>query len=135
MISMNLSKTRKRFEKKHQLKDNRIYEFFTMFVTFFIVCIGLVLFRAESIGQAWEYVCGMCSVSILTILVFKKLAFRLAIFICIMLIVEWLQRGKEHGLDLNCIKRRWVRTLIYYALVFIFVVACGKSSTFIYFQF
>jgi D-alanyl-lipoteichoic acid acyltransferase DltB (MBOAT superfamily) len=140
VISMNLSKSRKRFEKKHHLKDNKVYEFFTMFVTFFIVCIGLVLFRAESIGQAWEYVCGICNVSILTIPVFKKLAFRLAIFVCTMLIVEWLQRGEEHGLVMEkkgLFKMWYVRWTIYIALTLFCIciaLSVGKSN-FIYFQF
>jgi len=57
------------------------------------------------------------------------------LFIVIMLLVEWLQRGKGHGLDLSTIKQVWIRTLIYYSIVFVLVIASGKSSTFIYFQF
>lgn len=142
MISMNLSKTRKRFEKKHQLKDNRIYEFFTMFVTFFIVCIGLVLFRAESIGQAWEYFIGMVQFGTL------RSSYRFFIqpnmwptnlFIVIMLVVEWLQRGKEHGLSgfdrLTLLKNEYVRVAMY-SMLLIFIILFGvKHTTFIYFQF
>ena len=57
------------------------------------------------------------------------------LFIIIMLLVEWLQRDKEHGMDLTCIEKQWIRTLIYYGLVLILVVSSGQSSTFIYFQF
>ena len=142
VISMNLSKTRKRFEKKHHLKDNRIYEFFTMFVTFFIVCIGLVLFRAESIGQAWEYFIGMVQFGTL------RSSYRFFIqpnmwptnlFIVIMLVVEWLQRGKEHGLSgfdrLTLLKNEYVRVAMY-SMLLIFIILFGvKHTTFIYFQF
>ena len=85
--------------------------------------------------MAWEYVCGMCDVNFFTIFIKKKIALSNVIFITIMLVVEWLQRGKEHGLDLSKIKQVWVRTLIYYSIVFVLVIASGKSSTFIYFQF
>ena len=137
VISMNLSKSRKRFEKKHHLKDNRLYEFFTMFVTFFIVCIGLILFRAESIGMAWEYFQGICNVSVLTIPVFKKLAFRLVIYIGFMLSIEWLQRGKEHGLKfLSNVKPLFVRCVIVVLIIeFILIFKASVPSQFIYFQF
>ncbi len=106
-----------------------------MLLTFFLAVIGWIIFRAESIGMAWEYVCGMCDVNFFTIFIKKKIALSNVIFITIMLVVEWLQRGKEHGLDLSKIKQVWVRTLIYYSIVFVLVIASGKSSTFIYFQF
>ena len=106
-----------------------------MLLTFFLAVIGWIIFRAESIGMAWEYVCGMCDVNFFTIFIKKKIALSNVIFITIMLVVEGLQRGKGHGLDLSKIKQVWVRTLIYYSIVFVLVIASGKSSTFIYFQF
>ena len=139
MISMNLSKLRKRFEKKHNLKNNRIYEFFTMLVTFFIVCIGLILFRAESVGQAWTYFQGMSQFGTL------RASYRFfiqsdiwpkTIFIILMIVVEWIQREKEHGLDLSNVRKVWLRATfcIVLALV-IYTFAYDNIGTFIYFQF
>jgi len=119
------------------LKDNRIYEFFTMFVTFFIVCIGLVLFRAESIGQAWEYVCGMIQFGTI------RASYRFFtwpdtwptnLFIVIMLVVEWMQRRKSHGLSIENYNKmlRWV---LYSAIVILIVFEGGQSVPFVYFQF
>ena len=99
MISQNLAKPRKRFEKKHHLKGNKMYEFLSIFVTFMIVCLGLILFRAESIGQAWEYFQGMLQLGTLKasyrfFLPNKNLVWPTNLFIIIMLTIEWLQRGK-----------------------------------------
>ena len=135
VISMNLGKKRKKFEKKHGLKNNRAYEFLCMFVTFFIVCIGLILFRAESIGQAWEYVCGICDASLISVPWFKTRAFSLFIFITMMLFIEWIQREKEHGLEINKLSCTWLRVLLYYILIALIIFNCGEEQTFIYFQF
>ena len=140
VISMNLSKSRKRFEKKHHLKDNRLYEFFTMFVTFLIVCIGLILFRAESIGMAWEYFQGMMQSDTLlaSYRFFKRPSlWPTNLFIVIMLVVEWLQRGKEHGLEfLSKVKPLFVRYVIVVLIIeFILIFKASAPSQFIYFQF
>ena len=117
-----------------------------MLLTFFLAVLGWIIFRAESIGMAKEYVLGMMQFGTL------RSSYRFFflsgmwpmelpemwptnLFIVIMLLVEWLQRGKGHGLDLSTIKQVWIRTLIYYSIVFVLVIASGKSSTFIYFQF
>ena len=136
VISMNLSKTRKRFEKKHHLKNSRIYEFFTMFVTFFIVCIGLVLFRAESIVQAWEYVCGMCNGSLFNVpwLINRKYYIPTLLAILLLLLTEWQSRTKQHGLSIeNCSTvSRW---LFYSVIVILIVYEGGQPAPFVYFQF
>lgn len=87
--------------------------------------------------MAWEYICDMFNVSILSVPWLINRAYYIPLFgmIVVMLVVEWLQRAKKHGLDLSKIEQVWVRTLIYYCLVFILIIASGKSSTFIYFQF
>ena len=142
VISMNLSRPRKRFEKKHHLKDNGLYEVFSMLVTFFIVCNGLILFRAESIGQAWEYFQGMLQFGTI------KAGYRFFtwsvmwpanLFIVLMLVVEWLQRGKQHGLELGNVKNNnWLTWGVYYffiVLILICVINNDEVKSFIYFQF
>lgn len=136
VISMNLSKSRKRFEKKHHLKDNRLYEFFTMFVTFFIVCIGLVLFRAESIGMAWEYVCELCDKSLYTgpWLINRPYYIPTFVAVALMLLMEWLSRTKQHGLSVeNC--HFMIRWLLYSSIVLFIVFEGGQPAPFVYFQF
>ena len=136
VISMNLFKTRKRFEKKHHLKNNRIYEFFTMFVTFFIVCVGLILFRSESIGSAWEYVCGMCNGSLFAVPMLINRQYYIPTFLAVLLLLltEWQSRIKQHGLS---VENRGVvfRWILYSVIVILIVFEGGQSVPFVYFQF
>ena len=108
-----------------------------MLLTFFLAVLGWIIFRAESIGMAWEYVCGMCDVSLFAVFIKKKIALSNVIFITIMLVVEWLQRGKEHGLEfLSNIKLLFVRCVIVVLIIeFILIFKASVPSQFIYFQF
>ena len=115
-----------------------IKELVQMFVTFVLVVIGWVIFRSETIGDAMQYFSAMVSSdfigSVKDITVFTVL--KVFFFIGFMLLVEWYNRGKEHGFDINVIKRRWVRWCIYLLLVVIMVFFKSyDNSQFIYFQF
>ena len=115
-----------------------IKELVQMFVTFVFVVIGWVIFRSETIGDAMQYFSAMVSSdfigSVKDITVFTVL--KVFFFIGFMLLVEWYNRGKEHGFDINVIKRRWVRWCIYLLLVVIMVFFKSyDNSQFIYFQF
>ena len=142
VISMNTSKARRKFEKKNKLKDNKAYEVFTMIVTFFIVSIGLILFRSESIVQAWEYACGMMQFGTLRAFYrfFTLPEIRLTnLFVVMMLVVEWLQRDKQHGLEgmdkLYVFRNKYLRPVFYALLLLLVLVYGGKHASFIYFQF
>ena len=109
-----------------------------MLLTFFLAVYGWIIFRSSGMPSMLGYLKGLLQFGTL------RASYRFFalpemwptnLFIVIMLLVEWMQRSKEHGLDLSNIKQVWVRTLIYYSIVFILVIASGKSSTFIYFQF
>ena len=71
-----------------------------MLLTFFFAVMGWIIFRAESIGQAWKYVCGMCNKSLFTMPEAKGNS-ALIMSIMILLVVEWIQRGKSHTLELS----------------------------------
>ena len=142
VISMNISKSRRRFEKKHKLKGNKLYEVLTMVVTFFIVTIGLILFRAESIAQAWEYAFGMLQFGTLraSYRFFTLPEMRLTnLFVVMMLVVEWLQRNKQHGFEgidkLYFLRNKYLRPIIYALLLVLIMIYGGKHASFIYFQF
>ena len=108
-----------------------------MLLTFFLVVIGWIIFRSTGIPSLLHYFQGMLQFGTL------RASYRFFtlpemwpanVYIIIMLMTEWLQKGKEHGLDLAG-KKRWLRTLVYYGLIVLIIVSSGKSSTFIYFQF
>lgn len=111
-------------------------ETFQMLVTFLLSVIGWVIFRAESIGQAIEYLKKMFSYSAFQYAYFDGK--RALLFIFLMLIIEWVQRDKEHALqfaDNKFFQFRTIRWATYYLLIVAIIFFSGGNQTFIYFQF
>lgn len=112
-----------------------VKEVFQMLITFMLVVIGWIIFRAETIHQAWDYI--VCMVT--------KFHFSMPahgkdplIYIAILLIIEWLQRQKQFGLQLEekgIFRHRAVRWTIYYIVFIATFLLAGKQEEFIYFQF
>ena len=105
-------------------------------LTFFLAVFGWIIFRAESIGMAWKYVCSMCSKSLFTIpwiksaTYFLPMPFILALFV----LLEWGGRNSEYPQPLRQPKKtwRWATYLFFVIMVFAFGT---PSESFIYFQF
>lgn len=130
------------FFKKAKLKTNKLglpvaKDFGRMILTFFLVVIGLILFRADSISQAWEYVSGICSKSIFNApyLINRIYYLPQAFFIILMMSIEWIQRKNDHGLVLDTVHSKFLRYCIYVGFVILMVWVGGKAETYIYFQF
>jgi len=104
-----------------------------MLLTFFLVTNGLILFRAENFNQAASYIERILSSSIVSLPTggIKKM-FPL---IFILIIVEWVQRNKNHGLEINALKSHVIKFGIYYFLIGLIIWFSCKSSAFIYLQF
>ena len=105
-----------------------------MFSTFFLVLIGWIIFRSNDIGEVSDYLARLFSPSLF------EVSFphgkRALIYCLVLLIIEWMQREKEHALQINKeIKSPVVRWGIYYILIFIIVFLQGTPADFIYFQF
>ena len=103
-------------------------------LTFFLAVIGWIIFRAESIGQAWDYFCGIFNGSLFSLPQTKGIHAVLACIV-VLIVVEWLQRGKTHVFELSAIKQRWLRWGIYLIVLFFIFVFGGHTTNFIYFQF
>ncbi|MBO4230339.1 MAG: MBOAT family protein [Bacteroidales bacterium] len=116
-----------------------IREFGQMLLTFVLVTIGWVIFRADDLPQAWAYLSGMIS----NWGSFREMVFLAqpvfltrVLWIVIMLVVEWLDRKEEHGLSMVGIRRRVVRYAIYFAILLVTILYFDDGSPkFIYFQF
>ena len=108
-----------------------------MLLTFFLVVIGWIIFRAESIGQAWRYLCGICDKSLFVVpwLMNKHYYLPILFSIMILVVVEWLQRGKGNALDLTFIKQHWIKFSVYYLMIVVLFWFGGHAESFIYFQF
>jgi D-alanyl-lipoteichoic acid acyltransferase DltB (MBOAT superfamily) len=105
-----------------------------MILTFFLVVIGWIVFRAESIGDAWRYVCGIFDRDLFSMPDAQGIT-GFCFAICILITAEWMQRDKEHALDLSGINAGVLRYAIYLAVLFLIVTLGGHAENFIYFQF
>lgn len=105
-----------------------------MLLTFFLVVIGWIIFRAESIGQAWAFIGQMCTSSILSVPDAPGVT-GFSVAIVLMLVVEWVQRDKPHALDLTNIQSCVLRYVIYVFILFLTFSLGGRAENFIYFQF
>lgn len=113
-----------------------IRETLQMALTFLLVVIGWIIFRSEDMTSAIGYVSRMfltmfdsCSVGFGKVLLLGGAS---------LLVVEWLQRDRQHALQfagIQLFKHRWVRWAIYYAMIVLIAQNVGSRQTFIYFQF
>ena len=113
-----------------------IRETLQMALTFFLVVIGWIIFRSEDMTSAIGYISRMfltmfdsCSVGFGKVLLLGGAS---------LLIVEWLQRDRQHALQfagIRLFQHRWVRWAIYYAMIVLIAQNVGSRQTFIYFQF
>ncbi|MEO0775360.1 MAG: MBOAT family O-acyltransferase [Bacteroidota bacterium] len=107
-----------------------------MLLTFALVCIAWVFFRAENLTQALDYLQRMA-----TSVSFDKRYFTdalgVSLGIAFMLGMEWLHRREQHGLALDEERMPpWLRRCLYLLLALMILVFTPKTaSTFIYFQF
>lgn len=118
-------------------------ELMAMASTFLVTVLAWIFFRAESIGQAFDYIATifksgfglfspLSSAAIMTP-VYSKSLFVLLVFF---LIVEWL--GREHEYAIEKLGLKWkgpFRYAFYYALLFFIIWFGGPKQEFIYFQF
>jgi D-alanyl-lipoteichoic acid acyltransferase DltB (MBOAT superfamily) len=125
------------FKKAKKIETNqfglpKLKPFGQMLLTFLLVTIGMLIFRANSLEVAIHYIGGIFSRDLFSIpLLYNKMF----VFLAIMLSVEWTQRGKPHGLVLDKIQSHAVKFAIYYVLLTLIFVYGTHAKTFIYFQF
>ncbi len=112
-----------------------------MLLTFMLVVFGWIVFRSESIGQAWTFMGGIFGKSLFTIpaLLSRKYYIPLMVALVVMVVFEWLHRGRQHGMDFMPEGRLWVKRVCY-VLISVVVIYCYSSGLekphdFIYFQF
>jgi hypothetical protein len=110
-----------------------------MGLTFALLVIGWVFFRAETIPQAFEYLGEMASKGMLfngiNYFTVSKYTFVTAVVSIIILVVtEWIHRERKHGFDMKTTNRK-VNNCFFILLSVIIYLCGGNSDTFIYFQF
>lgn len=113
-----------------------VKEFGQMLLTFLLALVGWIIFRAENISQAWDYLSRMYSPSLLDIsLPWGRKAL---LYIVLLVVVEWLQRDKQHALQITgkgILHYTIVRWTIYLIIILFILLLAGGQTDFIYFQF
>jgi len=107
-------------------------------LTLILVAVGWVIFRADNLPQAWSFFAGLFHGNSLDDLkFFGNMTFlSRAVWIFVMLLVEWIDRREEHGLSMRNTRCRAVRYAIYFAVILVTMLYFDDGSPkFIYFQF
>jgi len=114
-------------------------EFIDMAVTFTLVTVTFIIFKMNTVSDAFDCISIILSKSLFSLprIVTGELnALIITIFIVAMFLIEWLQRGKEYGLQIEHISHPGVRLSIYYALLIVIILfGSTTSNQFIYFKF
>ncbi|MFN2440166.1 MAG: MBOAT family protein [Chitinophagaceae bacterium] len=127
---------KKRIAKGKQLPTFR--EFINVLGTFILVMLTLIVFRSETIGQAYDYYSRLFSMSLFSapVLAAANKAFITFLFILIMFFIEWLGREQEYAIAHMGFKwPRPLRLAFYYCIIIAIFIFAGSGQQFIYFQF
>lgn len=106
-------------------------------LTFLLVCVSYIFFRAESLLHAFKFISRICMAD-WGLPDFQGRSYALEIIICIVFFafVEFTQRKYSFPLDLSRIQSRINRHIIYIFLILLIVIYWpSKEQVFVYFQF
>ena len=107
-----------------------------MLLTFTLVTVGWIIFRADNIKDAMEYFFGIFNSSFFTIPNDYTKILKISLMIMLMLITEWNGRNEQYAIAV--LGKKWkpiFRYCLYYVIVFLIFWLSGSEQTFIYFQF
>lgn len=107
-------------------------------LTFALVTLGWIIFRAPSIADAWAYMGGLWQIETLHCIYrffTQEGLFPFNCAILLMMAIEWLNRTKNNAFDISFIKYGWLRMVIYYGFFLLIWRYSTGGQTFIYFQF
>ena len=127
----------------NQVAEGRILPTFKevgqMLVTFFLAVIGWIIFRSAHIHDFLRFLSGVCDASLFTMPWFQTMNSLLLMVgsALLMLLVEWIQRAKEHGLAFGGNPKYELVRMAFYLMItlMVFVLQAPRTTQFIYFQF
>jgi len=116
-----------------------VKEILGMLITFTLVTIGWIIFRAETLTQAVDYLSIICSSSLLE----KPYAFGIGVekiaitgfSVISMIVIEWVGRNKDCPILITTKKRTFLQWLICYLFILVIFLFSAPQQEFIYFQF
>jgi len=110
-----------------------IKEFFSIIFTFMLTCFAWIFFRAESVTQAISYIKKIFNSTLFSIP--HPLPIKIFSLVAVMLVIEWMNRSRFHGLEIERLNP-WMRRGLYVLIIFIVLrYANFGNNEFIYFQF
>lgn len=110
-------------------------------ITLAVVVFAWIFFRASSIGEAGAYIRSMFANGVFSFSILdlrgrgiSSTLMDATIAIAAVIVMEWIQRKKPHGLDIGHypVILRWG---LYWVITFFCLIFLGDERTFIYFQF
>jgi len=134
---MNTAKRQKKIEKRLHIRDARWYQMLRMAVVFLVIAFVEVLFRASySLAQAFDYMGRILSPSLLSKPFGSTYAGKyVVVLVAVFFLFEWLQRNRQHALELDRVRSKPLRWAIYLLIVVMIYNYGGVQAPFIYFQF
>lgn len=135
-------KPRKNLLKKMGISNNNLFiVIFESLLTLSIVGFAWIFFRASTINEAALYIREMFTQGIFSVSVLDlrgrgitSTLIDASIAIVVVVIFEWLQRNRQHGLEIQHYPL-FIRWFFYWILTFFCLIYLGDERTFIYFQF
>lgn len=131
VFSMYTKNIRARIKKF--LFINQIH-FISVFLTFCFTTLAWIFFRADNVYQAISYIDKMFSATLFSSPGRSRMITMIPL-ILILIIVEWIQRKKQHGLEIDRIRFTAMRWAIYYTVILAILNFSTSQQQFIYFQF
>ena len=107
-------------------------------ITFSFTVFAWIIFRAENVNHAMEYISQIFSSTLFEFPIFHKDDLVKPIFILILMfvVIEWIGREQEYAIkNISWLKQKVFRYSFYYAIVFLIFWFGGEQQQFIYFQF
>ena len=131
------------FGKNKKLKENShglpfLKDFWKMLLTYGLVAVGLTIFRADHISQAFGFLYSMLTNGLSGASIIDTYGKLYILFGLMLLAIEWIQRKQDHALQLQNLQifsRRSIRYALYLVIILLIITFTGKSQAFIYFQF
>ncbi|MBR7012363.1 MAG: MBOAT family protein [Muribaculaceae bacterium] len=136
LISYRLLSKRDKTPREHSRPVATVIAIAQTLFTFLLVVVGWIFFRAESMPQACDFLSHIATNFFsYTPMDFGKYNLTLC---CMVMLFEWLQRDKQHALQLDGValfRHSYMRYAVYLALLALIFFGAGRVQTFIYFQF
>jgi len=105
-------------------------EFIQIASTFLLVVIGWVFFRAESIQTALKIIFNFANTTLFSKPFYVVGLSKTVMFVGLLLLVEWIQRKKLHGLEIDTIDNGIIKWSIYYLVIAIILEFGANSQSF-----